>query len=163
MRAGKGVASSKFISSVGWDLPTIITNIGCGLCDFNRGRIAIRPALYLSPCSSYLCLQCSQPLPIYTLCSSLKYSSLLMFTVLILFLIISTPTSSYSGITTARFAPWQVKTWWEPSFLLYLQPNNSKIFICVFQLVGYILGIRQPEGHVFQIRSSHFLVPQYHL
>ena len=102
-------------------------------------------------------------LQIYTLSSSLKYSSLLMFTVRILFLIISTPTSSYSGITTARFAPWQVKTWWEPSFLLYLHPNNSKIFICVFQSVGYILGIRQPEAPVFQIQSSHFLVPQYHL
>jgi hypothetical protein len=47
----------------------------------------------------------------YTLSSNAKYSSLLIPTVRILFLIMSTSISSYSGITTALLAPGKVSMW----------------------------------------------------
>ena len=71
--------------------------------------------------------------------SNRRYSSRVTPTVFMLFRMIVTGTSSYRGITTARFAAGWWKTRWSPLWRMKVHPALSNILTCVFQSVGDIL------------------------
>ena len=85
---------------------------------------------------------------------SSKYSSRVMSTVFMLFLIISTSISLYSGITTARLAPGQIRIWCQPFLRLYSHPYSSNTRTKVFQSTGIMRGITAPARQIFQSPPS---------